>query len=206
MFVPGVLEIAELERRMRPGAWSDCGFLGATERLSDVLAADERTLCELGVSCEELAGTLTLLLEAPRTDFPYDLPQALAELKLSGEWARMQARRAAVIQRFGSVEGANFSHARVGGRYEVELHQYGGRMTCPWSRPSLQGIECGESSTDWRIRDVARGLELSGPTLITHLIGVHGFFEGFESKYRVEPRALAELLELGPFATPALPV
>jgi hypothetical protein len=41
---------------------------------------------------------------------------------------------------------------------------------------------------------------MRGPELITHLIREHGFFEGFESPYRVDPRALAELLQLGPFA------
>jgi hypothetical protein len=35
-----MIEIEELERRMRPGAWSERGFLGQDERLEDVLAAD----------------------------------------------------------------------------------------------------------------------------------------------------------------------
>jgi hypothetical protein len=47
----------------------------------------------------------------------------------------------------------------------------------------------------------AESLELSEPALIAHLIGEHRFFERLESPYRVDPRALAESLELGPFAT-----
>jgi predicted ATPase with chaperone activity len=38
------MDVAELERRMRPGGWSEGGFLGHDERLADVLAADARTL------------------------------------------------------------------------------------------------------------------------------------------------------------------
>ena len=60
-----MVAVAELERRMRPGAWSGAGFLGERERLDEVLARDERTLTELGVTCNELAEGLSLLIEAP---------------------------------------------------------------------------------------------------------------------------------------------
>jgi hypothetical protein len=43
---------------------------------------------------------------------------------------------------------------------------------------------------------------MRGPELITHLIRERGFFEGFASPYRVDPHALAKLLQLGPFAEP----
>jgi hypothetical protein len=41
---------------------------------------------------------------------------------------------------------------------------------------------------------------MCGPDLIVHLITEHGFFEGQESPYRVDPERLARLLELGPLA------
>ena len=53
-----------------------------------------------------------------------------------------------------------------------------------------------------RLRRLARcatattGSDLSGPGLIVHLIRAHGFFEGFHSPSRVDPRALARVLEL----------
>jgi hypothetical protein len=78
-----------------------------------------------------------------------------------------------------------------------------GYQECPWSPTKLLGGKpCATGSSDWGIRDRQRGLEMKGPGLITHLIREHGFFEGFESPYRVDPRALAELLQLGPFAEP----
>ena len=55
-------------------------------------------------------------------------------------------------------------------------------------------------SGDWRITNRRTGQELDGPDLIVHLIGAHGFFEGHGTSYRVDPRELTALLELGTFA------
>jgi hypothetical protein len=99
------LGIEELERRMRPGAWSDDGFLGETESLSEVLARDERTLAELGITCDELADDLALLIEAadyaylPLVErFPADWPR-LEESKM-----RLERIRAKVEAHFGTTE------------------------------------------------------------------------------------------------------
>lgn len=48
---------------MRPGAFSQRGFLGEHERLADVLEADAGTLAELGLSGEDLATPLDQLLD-----------------------------------------------------------------------------------------------------------------------------------------------
>lgn len=48
---------------MRPGAFSQSGFLGEHERLENVLAADARALVELGLTPEELAAPLDRLLD-----------------------------------------------------------------------------------------------------------------------------------------------
>lgn len=52
----------EIEPRMRPGQLSRLGFLGPGERLADVLARDEATMRELGLSCTQRAGVLADLL------------------------------------------------------------------------------------------------------------------------------------------------
>jgi len=49
---------------MRPGSFSEAGFLGPRERLNDVLAADARMLDDLGVSAQALAEQLGQILEA----------------------------------------------------------------------------------------------------------------------------------------------
>jgi len=63
-----VIDTQELERRMRPRAWSHEGFLGPYERLEDVLRADRQTLEELELEPSQLADTLDCLLGARLID------------------------------------------------------------------------------------------------------------------------------------------
>ena len=54
--------IAELEKDMRPGAFSTKGFLGKDERLLDIMVADNRDVVDkLGLTHQELARHLHLL-------------------------------------------------------------------------------------------------------------------------------------------------
>lgn len=55
---------AEVEARMRPGAFSRSGFLGTGERLKDVLDCDDRTLKKLKLTHAEIASKLDLLVTA----------------------------------------------------------------------------------------------------------------------------------------------
>ncbi len=61
---PGPVPIEELERRMRPGAFSQVGFLGRTERLEEVLDRDRQILVDLGLTPAEIAAPLDALLDA----------------------------------------------------------------------------------------------------------------------------------------------
>ncbi len=70
-----------------------------------------------------------------------------------------------------------------------------GTQECPFS-PPYPSWPCGAHNARWRIRNRKTGQVMEGPGLIVHLIEAHGFFEGKESPYRVDPRALAELVEL----------
>ena len=58
------LSAAELEKRMRPGAWSRGGFLGPNESLDDVLQLDGEVLALLGVTHRRIADALELVLNA----------------------------------------------------------------------------------------------------------------------------------------------
>jgi hypothetical protein len=149
---------------MRPGAFSQAGFLGEDERLEGVLAADARTLEELGLTAEELAAPLDRLLDA----------------------AEAAGRRRS---------------ARVDGRFEIRIEVFTGFQICPWA-PSPHSGQCTagggvrHASVEWQLRNLGSGERLGGPGLIVHLIRAHGFFEGFGSPHRVDPRALARILEL----------
>jgi hypothetical protein len=157
------LTVEELERRMRPGAFSHKGFLGRQERLEDVRAADAQRVEELGFSTEELAASLeALLMEA---------------LSASDFWSP-QAHR---------------------GHFETAIVEYFGYQECPWLSPHDRW-NCSKAeftSIDWRIQNLRTGDRLSGPGLIVHLIREHGFFEGRESPYRVDPGDIVRVLELG---------
>jgi hypothetical protein len=58
------LEIAELESRMRPGAFSRAGFLGPQESLLQVLEADRQQVARMGLTFEQLAEPLEALIAA----------------------------------------------------------------------------------------------------------------------------------------------
>lgn len=57
-----MVSIDELEIRMQPGAYSMQGFLGAGEKLQEVIAHDRDTLKEHDLDYEDLAGGLESLL------------------------------------------------------------------------------------------------------------------------------------------------
>lgn len=78
------------------------------------------------------------------------------------------------------------------GRFRVRWLQWGGYQECPW----LCTPDPGWNSIDFVIEDRRTGAKLRGPGLIVHLIEAHGFFEGKESPYRVDPRQAAEVLGL----------
>jgi hypothetical protein len=214
-----VIDTQELERRMRPGAWSHEGFLGPDERLEDVLRADRQTVEELELEPGQLADTLDSLLGArdaavlelvteSREDMEEAVQKALVAVTAAEQrFGPVEALPAAVRTRRGSRRGRTMRRgpgALVDGRFEVLMMPTAGWQECPWSPTKLfgGGEPCATGSGDWGIRDRQRGIEMRGPELITHLIREHGFFEGFDSPYRVDPRALAELLQLGPFAEP----
>ena len=148
---------------MRPGAFSQRGFLGEDESLEHVLAADARALEELGLTVEELADPLDRLIDA--------------------------------------AEAARRRSARVDGRFEIRVEVFTGFQICPWAASPNSG-QCTagggvrHASVEWQLRNLRTGERLGGPGLIVHLIRAHGFFEGFESPSRVDPGALARILEL----------
>lgn len=61
-FINGI-SLDELERRMRPGGWSQEGFLTQKQSLARVVAADLASLQELGVTPQKIADSLECLLE-----------------------------------------------------------------------------------------------------------------------------------------------
>jgi hypothetical protein len=98
---------------------------------------------------------------------------------------------------------ARQSAARIG-HHSIRLKRYKGSQRCPFL-DDPDSIRCEAAggvrlaSVDWRLRNLKSNQEMQGPGLIVHLAAGHSFFEGLGSPYRVEPEALARILEIGPF-------
>lgn len=150
---------------MRPGELSEGGFLGATERLAEVLDRDEKTLSQLNLTFEEVVKPLNTLIQA--------------------------------------AERSSQHKARID-QFEVAVTIFTGFQICPWSPDPDQG-QCQAGSgvqyghLDWNILNTNNKMQLQGSGLLVHLIRDHHFFEGRQSPYRISPKQLAQLFELGTF-------
>jgi hypothetical protein len=184
------LTISELEARMRPGAWSGAGFLGATESLKDVIILDTQVLSDLNISHEQVANTLESVLLAAK------------ELEENSEnrWARMMDYNILLDVIFKSSPTPyfhldNLPDADKGylvKHFQVLTVRAKGFQECPWG--------CEDNPTwgsfDFVIVNRETGEYITGPGLIVHLIREHHFFEGVESSYRVYPAKVVRVLEL----------
>ncbi len=75
-------------------------------------------------------------------------------------------------------------------QWNVSGTAYRGFQACPWEKNAQYG------SWDLTIENRRTGERLQCPGLIAHLIGEHGFYEGKQSPYRVDPELLARVLDL----------
>lgn len=57
------ISLEEIERRARPNAYSQCGFINNEESLQNLITEDLKTIHQLGTSCEELAAHLKNIIE-----------------------------------------------------------------------------------------------------------------------------------------------
>jgi hypothetical protein len=199
------LSTAELEKRMRAGAWSTRGFLGPHEYLEDVLQLDGEVLALLGVTHRRIADALELVIKA---GFAANVilmnfragRRSAAKTELRRQFNPFEALfgQAASDQEEARIEAfANPLESR-GDRCGFPFEHicfssvtWCGHQDCPWG--------CGYqlwSNLDFRIENERAGEVVKGPGLIVHLIREHSFFEGLESPYRVNPIKLVKLLEL----------
>jgi hypothetical protein len=199
------LSTAELEKRMRPGAWSTGGFLGPNEYLEDVLQLDGEVLALLGVTHRRIADALELVINAGLT--------ASARLMnfRAGRRSAAQTERRRQFNPFEALLGQAASdqeEARIEA-FADPLESRGDRCGFPFEHICFSSLMCFGyqdcpwgcedlpwSDLDFRIENERAGEVVKGPGLSVHLIREHSFFEGLESPYRVSPIKLVKLLEL----------
>jgi hypothetical protein len=79
--------------------------------------------------------------------------------------------------------------------FEVRVDSVRGRLPCPFGDPGIF------PKTNTTVRNTRLGREITYTDLHIHMIGSHGFYEGRGSQFRLEPRDLAEVLEVRPRET-----
>ena len=185
--------IPELERRMRPGGFSSVGFLGPTESLEAVLARDDQTLKELGLSHDQVANALEDVLRSAfeqRAEL-FERDSREYRKRERGGWPS-PGKRSLSADKLPRDMGY-----LVRDVFQVCLTVFRGLQECPWGCKKAGG-----GSANFLILNRQLGQWLTGPDLIVHLIREHHFFEGVESPYRVDPSRAARVLGLVSAAGP----
>jgi len=176
------ITVRQLEDRMRPGAWSGGGFLGASESLEAVMLQDELTLRRLGISYKQIGDALAKVLSAM-----YE-----RHWERHDRWRdRIILRDASTIPSFSLDNLPSVEDGFLDGNLQVFMTQWRGFQVCPW--------ECADAawgSFDFLILNRQLGEFVTGPGLVVHLIREHHFFEGMEGPYRSDPAKLIRVLEL----------
>lgn len=207
------LSTAELEMRMRPGAYSNQGFLGATESLEAVREQDRKTLERLGVSCEAIASALEGILQAVADQRSQSLQTRHRGEKMEDYKNRIEAVRSQEIPipdldqpesipKFSleNLPDADIGY-RVGSNFQIFITQYRGTQDCPWG--------CDRdpwSDFDFLLLNRQTGEFVVAPGMIVHLLREHQFFEGLESPYRVDPESVVRVLVLSPQSSVPIPL
>lgn len=197
------LSIAELEERMRPGAYSPQGFLGTTESLELVVQRDEEILKTLEVSHEAIASVLEEILQAVQNE-----RTRLLQFRQRGEKVHEYAKRteeyrtreANLPDLYHPASIPDFSLENlpstdigylVGDQFQVFIAEYRGLQECPWGCESDPW-----SNFDFLLLNRELGEYITGPGMIVHLLREHHFFEGVGSPYRVDPTKVIRVLGL----------
>jgi hypothetical protein len=97
--------------------------------------------------------------------------------------ARMVALREAGIAGLGEF-------VDVAPHFEVRVDSVRGRLPCPFGDPGIF------PKTNVTVRNTRTGREITFTDLHIHLVWAHGFYEGRGSPFRLEPKDLAEVLEV----------
>jgi hypothetical protein len=151
----GGLPVADLEAAMRPGALSTAGFLGAEERLLDVLAADNRYVVEeSGLTHQQLARHL-LVLGA-----------------VAGKEAAKEAKEITY-------------HGR---KFRVKATIFKNTVKSPFEDGTSTNCEV-------TAENLGNGKKLTYSLLVPQMAERYGFWEGKGTRFRVDPKAVVEVLD-----------
>ncbi|MGM0600435.1 MAG: hypothetical protein ACQETH_11550 [Candidatus Rifleibacteriota bacterium] len=145
-------ELDCIQSKMKAGELTLKGFLGNDDRkLADILAEDQRTLHQLGISVDVICDKLQDLTEKGR-----DLME---------------------------------QEVKVEDRYLIKVRDDRGKIPSPWGDGLFE-------KGDVELTDIESGKKLKWNQLTLRLARAHGFFGGYGSEYRLDPKEVTEILEL----------
>jgi hypothetical protein len=173
-------DVRAIEKRMRPGEYSDGGFLNCFERLQDVIERDAKVVEGSGLTYKQIADKIETIIGKARRHM---------WLFQSGKSHLKKEQIESFINKIGPG-------IPIEGKYVIKALAWRGLQDCPYGT-YLQ--KCREeplySYLDCELKNTQTGQKVSFPGLIIHLLREHQFFEG-STKYRVEPKLLIEVLDL----------
>lgn len=167
---------AKVEKRCHKPEFSSALFLKAEQSLKEVIATDETYLASIGITAQQIADRLDYLIEAAAT------VQSAQKLTLKPRPTKVKGW---IVN---SVQSSVVSD--VYGTFEIHIFSYGEGQECPFCNLSCQ--------TNILVLNCQTQQQLWFSGLHPHLISQHSFFEGPGLKYRLEPRAVVNILKLQP--------
>lgn len=85
-------------------------------------------------------------------------------------------------------------------RFRVRIEAARGKLPCPWGHPGLY------PKTHVELERLDTGERIQWTDLSIHFIEAHGFYQGAESPYRLDPKKVIGILELQPeSSSPPIP-
>ena len=76
--------------------------------------------------------------------------------------------------------------------YEIRVISVRGKLPCPFGDPGIF------PKTNTVVRNTKLDREVTFTDMHIHMVGSHGFYEGKGSPFRLEPKQLAEVLDIEP--------
>lgn len=173
--------------------------LGPSESLEALIAQDEQTLANAGITFDQLDKFFTAFklhwkkYSNEKTELDDELQAKVAHFYSSSQFEKLNkigwccwGRTRAKFNMFGT-------------NYFVEKYTWGGAETCPFQstqNKKYYGYDYG--SHDWVIFNLDSNIQMHIGDLLFHQIIAHKFFQSESSPYRVEPTKLVQLFNLKP--------
>lgn len=166
MFGLTAAQVSILEARMRPGQFSDAGFLGQNESLVKVLLADRATLDRYGITHTEVATLLDQVISGRTDHYQVEVGDRHFRVDVWERPGHQSCPYGAYVPKEGEFGGLVYRHDGPLD-YGVDLYDRGSRV--------------------YTVTDIETGDVMRFGGLLVHLIREHQLCEGEGTSFRLPP-------------------